>query len=354
MNIVFFQIQLPRFLKNSTVLFLVIPAVTCCFAAAPLPDDMHNWAISTIDNVYREDLKKAEEDARKIVRKYPGHPAGYFFMAVVTDSWMQLHQSNTKEDEFYNYCDQAIEKGEQILEKNPKDEWAKFFIGGANGYKGTYEARYEKWITAFRYGWKGVSTLLDLKSSGSNLIDINYGIGSYEYWRSALMKILWWMPGIADNRESGIKKLYLIKNNGIYTKSASSLTLINILLNEKRYNEALTISNEMLKYYPSSSFFLWGKVQALYEMGKYHETVLVLQQILSKADIEPDDNHYNGTLGHLWLAKTYLAQKRFAQAIAECDKVNSYKFSENIEKRVGKFLTEIEVIRKKSEALNKR
>jgi hypothetical protein len=56
-----------------------------------------------------------------------------------------VYQSNKKSDEFIVIVI-GHEKGENLLENDSKNQWAKFFIAGADGYKGTFEARYEKWI----------------------------------------------------------------------------------------------------------------------------------------------------------------------------------------------------------------
>jgi len=338
-----------RGINNLAVVLCYIFCLTFSGSAAPpLPEDLHKWALSSLDNVYNEELKEAEEVARRIIRKYPDHPAGYFIQAVVIDAWMLKFQSNKKENELYRYCDLAIEKGEKLLSKEPGNEWAKFFIGGADGYKGTYEARYERWITAFRFGWKGVSVLLELQDSKSDIIDINYGVGSYDYWRSALMKTLWWMPGIEDKRESGIQKLYKARQRGVYTKNFASSALVDILLNEKRFEEALKIADEMLERYGSSTVFQWGRARSLFGLKRYDEASKSIQVILSRVEADPQDNHYNAALCHLWLAKIALESGQFDQVIAECNRIGHYVFNDEIKKRLDKPFSEARDLRKRA------
>jgi len=312
---------------------------------------MHSWAIETIDCIYREKFQIAEETARKIINHYPDHPAGYFFMAIVLDSWMARYRTDKKENEFYTYCDKAIEKGENHLDKDPHNQWVRFFIGGADGYKGTYEARYERWITAFRYGWKGVSLLLDLESSGSDIVDLHYGIGNYNYWRSAMMKSLWWMPGVEDKRDEAIQQLYKVRKNGIYTKTAASVSLIEILLNEKRHKETLEIASEMLKIYPNALAFHQGKAKALFGLGQWGQAQKAFRTILQTVDNDPLNNHYNSTICRLWLARIYVNQKQYSKAAEECKRVEDYKYSKDIKKRLEKEFAEIKTIKK--DALNK-
>lgn len=315
-------------------------------AFTPLPEELHTGALAAIDLIYKENFKQAEEEARHLIKKYPEHPAGYFFMAVVLDSWMAVYQSNKKADEFYRYCDLAIEKGELLLAKDNRDEWARFFIGGADGYKGTYEARYERWITAFRYGWKGVSVFLDLEKEKCTIIDINYGIGNYDYWRSALIKVLWFMNKVDDKRQKAIDRLYLCQKDGVFTRVSSSVALIDILINESRFSEAAVIANDMLKKYPGSTIFLWGKARSLIGMKLYSEASEAFRAVLSKVESSPLDNHYTASLCHLWLAKIEMEKGNFSQAIAESNRVGYYDFEESIRKRLDKQLSEAADIRK--------
>lgn len=331
-------------------LIFVVP-----YATKPLPDDIYTNAASVINFICKEDFKDGEETAKKMIRKYPESPSGYFFMAAVIDSWMSYYVDNKKEDEFYRYCDLAVEKSEKILSRDKEDEWAQFFIGGAEGYKGTYEARYERWITAFRYGWKGVSVLMKLEDNKSDLVDINFGIGSYEYWRSALVKMLWWMPGVKDRREDGIKKLFITKEKGIFTKTFSSSSLIDILNNENRPKEVLPIADTMLKVYPSSSMFLWGKGQALFALGDFEGSKQIFSKLLNKYQSDEVNNHYRAAQCHLWLAKSDSAEGKYREAIAHVSAMETFNYSEDIKSQLEKYFSEGADIKKKAfSELNKK
>jgi tetratricopeptide (TPR) repeat protein len=221
-------------------------------------------------------------------------------------------------------------------------------MGGAEGYKGTYESRYERWITAFRYGWRGVSVLIKLSEMKSDIADINYGIGSYDYWRSALMKTLWWMPGVKDKREDGIKKLYLATETGVYTKIIASAALINVLVNENRVEDALPIAERMLKTYPSASMFLWGKGKSLYGVGQFDEARQVFSLMLKKYESDEIDNHYYAALCHHWIAKVDFSQKKYKEVIREVSIMESYKFEDDLKRLLEKYFSESRSIKKKS------
>jgi tetratricopeptide (TPR) repeat protein len=334
-------------LKNE-LLILAIVLTPLAVRAAGLPDDMHAAALASVEFVFKEDFKGAEEEAKKVIRAYPEHPAGYFLMAASADAWMLRYQSNKREAEFYRYCDQAVEKAEKILAKDAGDDWARFFMGGADGYKGTYEARYERYITAFRFGWKGVSVFLKMASAGSGITDINFGIGTYDYWRSALMKMLWWMPGVDDKREVGIAKLKDVMNNGVYSRTASAMVLIDIYNNEKRFDEAAKLSAAMMKKYPRAIVFQWGYAAASYGLKNYDDAIGTYRRILTKVEADQSNNFYNSVQCRVGMARSMVAAGINSEALVQLDEVNKYQFSKDIKKRLESTLSEAGSLRKKA------
>jgi tetratricopeptide (TPR) repeat protein len=335
-------------------LLIVVALGALLFAGAAdaesrqLPADMHGWALASIDFVFKENYKGAEDEAKKILRAYPDHPAGYFFMAAVAEAWMQRYQSNKREAEFYRFCEQAVEKAEKILVADPSDDWARFFMGGAEGYKGTFEARYERYITAFRYGWKGVSIFLKMASGGSKNPDINFGIGTYDYWRSALMKMLWWMPGVEDKRQVGIEKLKGVISNGVYTGAAAACVLIDVYMNEKRYEEALGVANDMGRKYPRAIAFMWGRAAALHSLKRYEEAAAVYKVIYDKCENDQNTNYYNAVKARMGMARAFLALGKNNEALEQVNAVGAYSLSKDIKKRLDPDLSEADRIRKRA------
>jgi tetratricopeptide (TPR) repeat protein len=318
--------------------------------ADSLPPPLHALALRSVDLVYQEDFDRALETAKRIVRRAPQRPAGYFFCAVVLDSWAGYYQSSDRENEFYRYCEQAIERGEAVLDRDPHDTWGTFFVGGTEGLKGNYESRYERWITAFRNGWKGVSMLLELQERATGINDVNYGIGTYYYWRSAMTKVMFWLPGVEDKRAEGIERLRKSMNHGVYTRQASAANLLDILVNERRYQEAMALADSMLTRYPKALSFWWGKAQALYGLGKWRRATEQFKAILAKVESERLDNHYNAVRCHYWLARIRFAQGLYGKALAECNRMGYYSLSQEIEKRLNKHFDGAAQLKKKAKS----
>jgi|WetSurMetagenome_2_1015567.scaffolds.fasta_scaffold00149_14 tetratricopeptide (TPR) repeat protein len=335
-------------------LLLAVCAAPCRATQQQLPPDMNECIFASVDGVYKEQFKAAEDEAKKIVKRYPDHPAGYFFCAAALERMMDYYETDRWEREFYEYCDKAIDKAEKILARDPGDDWAAFFLGGANGFMGTYEGRYEKWITSFRHGWKGVSILKALHKKNPYIKDVLFGLGLYDYWRSALTKVLWWMPGIENKCEEGIRELEQARKEGLYTNFAAAANLMAIYNGEGRFKKALALADEVLVRFPGSVKFSWGRAAALFGEERFDESEAVYRYILARVEAEPFDNHYNAVLCHFWLAKIYLKTQRYTQSIAECNRMQYYALDDLTKRRLEKHFVEAGKMREQAKAANVR
>ncbi len=312
----------------------------------PLPSDMYELAVASMQYVYKEKFEAAQNTTKKIIKNYPDHPAGYFFYASVLDAHMSIYNNDRNENEFYQYCDLAIAKGESILQKDPADPWARFFVAGANGAKGTYESRMGRWITAFRHGWQGVAIFKEMASMYPGFSDLLYGIGTYDYWRSAMTKTLWWMPGVKDKREEAIEMLYTAFNKGMLVGDAAAGSLISILCNEKRYNEALEIAERMLKKYPTSTIFKLGKGQAEVGLNMFSRAEKTFTSILTHLQENGVLTPYNHVLVRYYLAKSYAGQQQKDKCLKQCKIIAGLKIKKEERDQLEGKLDEISSIYK--------
>jgi hypothetical protein len=315
-------------------------------AAQQLPEKMHQLAVNSIELAYQEQFKEAENEAKKIVRNFPDHPAGYFFCAFVLDLQMTYYQSDAQEIEFYQYCNLAIAKGEKRLEKAPNDIWTLFFVAGAKGAKGTYESRFHRWISAFRNGWQGVVGCREIAKRDSRIYDVLFGLGTYDYWRSALTEQVWWMPGVADRRPEAIKMIACAADSGTYVRQASAYHLVAILINEKRFKEALELADTMLQRYAHSFLFAWGRSQALLGLGRYADAEAGFQAILRRIQGEGFKNNYCLAMCRYYLSKVYFGQKNFPRCIKEIENFTALTFPDDTRKRLEETIADVAVMRK--------
>jgi len=297
---------------------------------------MHELAMASLNSVYNDQFKQALGYSRRIIKLYPDHPAGYFFYAAILNSQMEYLQSNESEAEFYKYCDIAILKGEDLLEKDPGNIWAKFFLAGAHGSKGTFESRFQRWITAFKHGWRAVVILNEIVEKDPEIVDALLGIATYDYWRSAKTKLLWWLPGVEDKREQSIATLFNLQTTGVYVKESAFFNLIDMLVNENRYPEALQVAEKILSQYPANLTLYWKKANILSAFKRPADAERSYTYIQKRIASESFTSSYNAALCHYSLLKVYFDLKKHENFNREFNSMQSLDISPEDKKRLEK------------------
>ena len=336
--------------KSSLLLiFICVVGAVSSNAVQSLPAEMHRQIIKGIGLIYSEQFKQAEKVFNRISRKWPENPVGFFFRAATIDATMHYYGTNDQEQSFFELCDRTIRVGERNSRRNPEDLWSPFFVGGARGYKGVFDARFKRWISAFRNGFEGISILKSTLNKDPSFIDAKMGIGTYYYWRSKLTKTMWWLPGVKDNREEGIKMLREAMEKGIYTKEVSATNLIDIYIAEKKYNEGLAVAERMLSVYPDCRTFLWGKAECLFNLGKLKEAEKIYSYILDTSEASSNDNHFNVIKCRYYLARIYFKQGFRYKTIAECNRILRYVLDKRVKEHLGDIIPETGKLLKKCE-----
>ena len=326
MSISFSTHRLNKFVPDFTRIYFCVCIITISLSIAqqPLPSELDKLINATISNVWNNRYDDAETSAKKIIKKYSYHPAGYFFYAATLNLYMEYSEDNTQEEKFYYYCDLAISKAEKILTDSAQHYWAQFFLGGALGLKGQLETRKEQWITAFKHGSNSVSILKNLFGQNKDLIDPLYGIAVFNYWRSAKIKLLWWMPGIDDLRPQAIEQLKSVLQNARYTKESCAKELAAIYLAEKKYKESEQITAAFLKLYPDNFFFNFLKGHALWGLHEYERSLTCLISVRNELDKIAFPSMYYSVIIQFTIFKIYLSTKNTAESVKAFEQMKQY------------------------------
>ncbi len=215
---------------------------------------------SAISNIYHLQFNDAEQKIQNIISEYPLQPEGYFFYAMVTWWKIMLNKENRQFDnEYFLRLEKSIEICDKLLEKNKNDIIAKFYKGGAFGYRGRLEVHRKYWFSAIRNGQKGLSLMKEAYENDKINSDIFLGIGLYLYYAEAIPEqypiirpLMWFVE--SGNKRKGIEFLLQVKKNGKFSNIEAAYFLLQIYTNyEKNYEEGLKIAEELFVKYPERS-----------------------------------------------------------------------------------------------------
>ena len=297
------------------------------------------------DACFRENYPLAEEKFTLILSKAPQDPAGHFFLAMLYKAQMIDYESNIKEEDFDAKVRMARRLAKARIKDDKKDPWGYLFLGNAYAAKAIYEARESNWWSALNNGLRAKSALKEAVKHDPELYDAYVALGSYHYWASVVTKAFWWLPFIGDNREEGINQMKVACEKSVFSREAATNGLIWIYINEKKFDQAISLSKEMQNEYPEGKSFLWTLATAYYEKSDWTDALSLHQEILERIEEQVDEaalsgdhsenphNYYNHIECKFHIASCLFNLGRFEECIAACEEIQNCPLDERTKKR---------------------
>ena len=209
-------------------------------------------------------------------------PKGYFFVAAVFSNLVSDYRNFAYKSQFYEHVDKAIEIGE--LKEKSGDFTAEdlFYYGGAVGYRGIFRSFDGDWWGAFKDGLRGRSLLGKAFEADSSYKDVYLGLGTYDYWRSAKTKVLWWLPFFSDKRDEGIEEIEIAIKFGKFSSHEGKYTLMRIYFDYGEYDKAIEHwENEVKQLNPEDPFSHYWLGRSYIMKERFDKALISFETILS-------------------------------------------------------------------------
>jgi tetratricopeptide (TPR) repeat protein len=215
-----------------------------------------------IEFIYNLEFENAEKLFREVIAAQPKHPAGHFFLAMVT--WWRILidiEDEQYDEQFYDALDHVIELCDELLDRNENDVTALFFKGGAIGFKGRLKAHRSSWFDAANAGRKALPIVREASALDPNNSDILLGTGIYNYYAEVIPNeypfvkplLLFVPPG---DRKKGIQQIATAAEKGKYANIESTCFLMQIYYQyEKDYPKALELAQKLHRRFPNNMLF---------------------------------------------------------------------------------------------------
>ncbi len=215
-----------------------------------------------IEYIYNLEFENAEKLFQELVKAHPRHPAGHFFLAMVT--WWRILidiDDEQYDEQFYDALDNVIDLCDALLEENENDVTALFFKGGAIGFKGRLKAHRSSWFDAANAGRKALPIVREASALDPNNYDILLGTGIYNYYAEVIPNeypfvkplLLFVPPG---DKVKGIQQIKTAAEKGKYANIESTYFLMQIYYQfEKDYPKALELAQKLHSRFPNNMLF---------------------------------------------------------------------------------------------------
>ncbi len=300
-----------------------------------------------LDYVHQDETFKAVDQFKKLIELFPDDPIGYFFLSATIQTMMDDFRNYSYRDEFNKYMDLAIEKGEHREKRGNLTAYDCLYLGGAVGYRGIHKALTGDWFGAFVDGLKGKGYLEKALELDPELYDVYYGLGTYHFWKSLKSKIFWWLPFVKDNRQMGIDMIKLAIEKGKYAAEDAKYALVRVYVENKEYDNAFAMIEELRKSHPNSPFLLWFLGRAEFETRRYDRAANTYQTLLEELAASPYYHPEGEVECRYYLALTYSENKSLEDTQKQIDAILAFEKESKENKNIKDFVNKAKKLRKK-------
>jgi hypothetical protein len=244
-----------------------------------------------VNALYNFDFETAERGFRVMQYQYPEHPLPYFLLGLST--WWKIApdvENDKYDDLFIEQMDVVIDKADELLEKDPKNKEAAFFLAGAYGFQGRLYSERKSWTRA-TFAGKNALKYLNLSRGEEELgPELLLGDALFNYfsvWIPENYPLL--KPVVAmfpkGNKALGLKQLEDVAQNAFYARIEAQYFLFRLYASEeKQPYKALAITDYLHSKFPNNPYFHRSYARHLYTVGRITEAKEMSEQILYRID----------------------------------------------------------------------
>lgn len=303
-----------------------------CHAQWITDADYETHAQRGIACVYNLEFEKAESEFTILTSKYPAHPSGKFFMAMVDWSRIVLDIDNESLDErFIAKLDDVIAMCDEMLDKNEDDVAALFFKGGALGFRGRLYAHRGSWVKAANDGRQALPIVQRAYKIAPDNFDILLGIGIYNYYAEVIPEqypvvkpLMVFFPD--GNKQKGIRQLTQAGLHAKYAGAEANYFLLQLYYSyEKQFDKGIEVGRMLLERYPKNVMVHRYLGRCYVSLYRWPDTRTVFRDILERCNsgyVGYSENCKREALYYLGVSEMNLGQyTESLQHLYACDEL---------------------------------
>jgi tetratricopeptide (TPR) repeat protein len=205
------------------------------------------------------------DESRKLTsglqNMYPDHPVGYLLEA--ERYWWEA-QANPEdkaiEKAYYAAQKAAVEKGTEALKQN---KYARIellsYLASSYGSLARFQlTRKSAYYSALRAGVNAIQYAHQVYEMDPNYYDVYTELGAYNYFTAvlpAVIKPFAFLIGVRGQKERGFEQLRIAMESSRHSRTEAKIIYYAVLLQEKRYPDALRLLEELMAEFPDNFVF---------------------------------------------------------------------------------------------------
>ena len=245
----------------------------------------------SINSMYNFDFATAERDFAVIMYQYPEHPLPDFLMAIGYWWRIEINVDNKRYDNiFIQYLDRANAKAEKMLDQNPKNKEAAFFLAAGHGFQGRLYSERKSWTKATFAGKNALKYMEMSRGEQEFNPELLLGDALFNYFSvwipenyPLLKPVLALFP--KGNKKLGLSQLEKVASNAFYTRVEAQYFLFRLYgSEEKRPEDALRIVEYLHEKFPNNPYFHRSYARYLYTTGKWTQAMQESLEIMDRME----------------------------------------------------------------------
>ena len=220
---------------------------------------------------YELNFDESRELTRRLQTMYPDHPVGYLLEA--ESYWWEAQadpENKAIENAYYAAQKSAAEKGLDALKQN---KYARIetlsYLASSYGSLARFQlTRKNAYYSALRAGMKALRYARQVDQIDPNYYDVYAGLGAYNYFTAVLptvIKPFAFLIGVRGQKDLGLEQLRIAMDKSRHSRTEAKIVYYAVLLQEKRYPEALRLLEELTAEFPHN-FVFYDWISSWFEM----------------------------------------------------------------------------------------
>lgn len=281
---------LQMYSKRATflLLFLLLPTLSGSALAqsgngktsTPATARLEELRAKGSEALFNLDYDSARQTFKEMARLFPDDPTGSQMLAstlwletlnqarrlqaaIYSTQWFYAGTQDKPDprvvQDFRNLTRQATQLAKARLQRNPRDPQTLYTLGAIETLKASFAATLERrFIAALRDGSSGVDKHREVIKLDPNFHDAELSIGLYDYIVGTLplaTKLVASIVGARGSKKRGIETLERVAKEAHWEHDDARVLLIGLYKREKRFPEALAVSQELQEKYPRNYLF---------------------------------------------------------------------------------------------------
>jgi hypothetical protein len=284
--------RIRKFFTVGLLIFLLSPGLgnpggISLWAAESPKAQIRTDLMQGIEKGFDLDERGASAELMKAVEADPENPLGYALLALSKLFFYEMSfdpkKREREQDSILRLVNEALAKGENRLEKDPRDGGAFFSMAVAQLVKVRLDITRKNYFTALRGAQKTREYLEKAKELEPENFDIAFALGLLDYHLGHLPGLTRFLSSLfvtAGDPQKGLQDLQLAAQKGYFFKDLAKAELLSAYTNfEKQPQRALPLARELNERFPHNYNILFALANALSELGRSEEAFSVAREI---------------------------------------------------------------------------